>query len=300
MPIQATVCSVGLRLTLCKRSKKVGEYGEKRGNITVSVRSALTLAMVATVVLVFGIGTRGYAESQPRLKYNFEQGILTEPSSGLRYVVDATGSITGRPHNGYLQGANGGAISLVSNPARGLATKFPEPCSPTATTGCPKAMIQTDPTQSDDLNPRSAPFSFGAVVLMEPSHLSGGSNVVQKGLYNDPEGHWKLQVDSMPGEPGQPSCSVRGVVDGGLAKPVYVKASGVDVADGRWHRIVCRRTADDRLAIIVDGVWKNSEPAPHGALIRNDAPVTVGAKHLKSDDNDQFHGTLNRIFFRLD
>ena len=265
-----------------------------------SVRSALTLAMMATLVLVFGIGTRGQAESQPRLTYNFEQGILTEPSSDLRYVVDATGSITGHPHNGYPGGANGGAITLVSDPTRGLVTRFPEPCAPTVALWCPKAMIRTDAAQSADLNPRSAAFSFGAVVLMEPSHLTGGSNVVQKGLYNDPGGHWKLQVDSPPGSPGHPSCSMRGVTDGGLAAPVYVKASGVDVADGRWHRIVCRKTADDRLAIIVDGVWKNSEPVPYGALIRNDAPVTVGAKHLNSDDNDQFHGTLNRVFFRLD
>jgi hypothetical protein len=256
--------------------------------------------MVATVFLVFGVHTRGQAESQPRLVYDFQQGILTEPSSNRQYVVDTTGSTTtGHPHHGYLEGA-GGAVGLVSDPARGWVAKFPEPCTPTATTGCPKAMIQTDPAQSDDLNPRSAPFAFGAVLLMEPSHLTGGSNVVQKGLYNNPGGQWKLQVDSPPGSPGRPSCSVRGVVDGELADPVFVKASGVDVADGGWHRVVCRRTADDRLAIIVDGVWQDSEPVPSGMGIGNDAPVGVGAKHLNSDDNDQFHGALSRVFFRLD
>jgi hypothetical protein len=256
--------------------------------------------MVVTVFLVFGIQTRGQAETQYRLRYDFKQGILTEPSSNRQYVVDTTGSTTGHPHHGYLGGAGGGAVGLVSDPARGSVAKFPEPCTPTATTGCPKAMIETDPAQSDDLNPRSAPFAFGAVLLMEPSHLTGGSNVVQKGLYNDPGGQWKLQVDSPPGSPGRPSCSMRGVVDGELTAPVYVVASKVDVADGGWHRVVCRRTANDRLAIIVDGVWQNSKPVPSGMDIGNDAPVSVGAKHLKGDDNDQFHGALSRVFFGLD
>ena len=263
------------------------------------VRNALALAMAATVFLVFGIHTRGQAESQPGLRYDFEQGILTEPSGDRQYVVDTTGSTTGHPHHGYLGGAGGGAVGLVSDPARGSVAKFPEPCTSTATKGCPKAMIRTDPAQSDDLNPRSRPFSFGAVMLVEPSHLTGGSNVVQKGLYNDPGGQWKLQVDSPPGNPGRPSCSVRGVVDGELAEPVFVKASGVDVADGRWHRVVCHRTADDRLAIVVDGMWENSKPVPSGMDIGNDAPVNVGAKHLNSDGNDQFHGSLSRVFFRL-
>jgi hypothetical protein len=256
--------------------------------------------MVAMAALVFGIDSRGVAEPQPRLAYNFEQGILTEPSSGLQYVVDAVGDRTGYPHRGYLEEANGGTVGLVPDPRGGSAAKFPDPCAPTPAAGCPKAMIRTDPARSDDLNPRSAPFTFGAELLMEPSHLSGGSNVVQKGLFEDPGGQWKLQVDNRSGETGQASCSVRGVIDGELARPVYVEAWEADVADGRWHRVVCRRTADDRLAIIVDGVRENSRPFPVGASISNDAPVTVGAKRVDIADNDQFHGTLNRVFFRLD
>jgi hypothetical protein len=93
---------------------------------------------------------------------------------------------------------------------------------------------------------------------------------------------------------------VRGVVDGELARAVYVEAVGVDVADGRWHQVVCSKTANERLAIIVDGVRKNSKPVPPEAIVGNEAPVTVGAKHLKSGDNDQFHGSLSKVFFRLD
>ncbi len=260
--------------------------------------------MTFAVALVLAVGGRGQAETQLRLAYNFEQGLLTEPSSGLHYVVDAMGHVTSRPHDGYLEGTNGGAIELVPDPVadsdRGSVARFPEPCAPTASAACPKAMIRTDPSQSDDLNPRSGPFSFGAVLMMEPSDLTGGSNVVQKGLFDDPGGQWKLQVDSPPGAPSQPSCSVRGVVDGEPAPPVHVEAWKADVADGRWHRVVCRRTEDDRLAIFVDGAEENSRPFPQGAGIRNDAPVTVGAKHLEGDDNDQFHGALNRVFFRID
>jgi hypothetical protein len=269
-----------------------------------SVRNAVTLVMVAAAALVFGIDSRSQAESRPALLYNFEQGVLTDPSGGLPYVADAMGHVTGHPHDGYLEGADGGAVSLVPDPVpgstRGSVAKFPEPCAPTDAAGCPKAMIRTDPAQSDDLNPRSAPFSFGAAMLMEPSHLTGGSNVVQKGMYSDPGGQWKLQVDSPLGSPGRPSCSVWGVVDGEPAARVSVKAYGVDVADGRWHRVVCRRTADERLHIVVDGVSESSEPVPRGAVIRNDAPVSVGAKHLNGENNDQFHGALNGVFFRLD
>jgi hypothetical protein len=260
--------------------------------------------MAFAVALVLVVGGRGQAETQPRLAYNFEQGIQTDPSSGLHYVVDAMGRVTGSPHDGFLEGANGGAIELVSDPVadseRGSVATFPGPCAPTAPAACPKAMIRTDPALSDDLNPGSRPFSFGAVLLMEPAHLNGGSNVVQKGLFDDPGGQWKLQVDSPPGGPGRPSCSVRGVVDGGPAERVHVEAWKADVADGGWHRVVCRRTEDDRLSIFVDGAEENSKPFPQEAGIRNDAPVTVGAKHLEGDNNDQFHGALNRVFFRID
>ena len=269
-----------------------------------SVRGALVLGMAFATALVLAVSGKGQAESRPALAYNFEQGIQIEPSSGLHYIVDAMGHVTGRPHDGYLEGANGGEIGLVPDPVadsmRGTGARFPEPCAPTASAACPKAMIRTDPALSDDLNPGSRPFSFGAVLLMEPSHLNGGSNVVQKGLFDDPGGQWKLQVDSAPGAPGQPSCSARGVLDGESAAHVHVEAWKADVADGRWHRVVCRRTEDDRLAIFVDGAEENSRPFPPGAGIRNDAPLTVGAKHLEGDDNDQFHGILDRVFFRLD
>ena len=269
-----------------------------------SVRGVFFLGMSFAVALVLAVGGRGQAETQPRLAYNFEQGIQTEPSSGHLYVVDAMGRVTGSPHNGYLEGTNDGAIELVSDPvpdsARGSVATFPEPCSPTASAACPKAMIRTDLALSDDLNPGSRPFSFGAVLMMEPSDLTGGSNVVQKGLFDDPGGQWKLQVDSAPGAPGQPSCSVRGTVDGEPATPVHVEAWKADVTDGGWHRVVCRRTEDDRLAIFVDGAEENSKPFPQGASIRNDASVNIGAKHLEGDNNDQFHGALDRVFFRLD
>jgi hypothetical protein len=277
---------------------------EAEGEVALSVRGTLVLGVAFAAALVLAVGGRGQAETQTGLAYNFERGILNEPSSGLRYVPDAMGHVTGSSHDGYLEGANGGAIELVSDPvpdsARGSVAAFPEPCSPTASAACPKAMIRTDPALSDDLNPGSRPFSFGAVLMMEPSDLTGGANVVQKGLFDDPGGQWKLQVDSAPGAPGQPSCSVRGAVDGEPAAPVHVEAWRADVADGRWHRVVCRRTEDDRLAIFVDGAEENSRPFPRGAGIENGAPVTAGAKHLEGDDNDQFHGALARVFFRLD
>jgi hypothetical protein len=263
-----------------------------------SAKAAVVL-VIAILALVFGAGTTAVATSQEKLRYTFDQGIQTEPSSNLRYVVDVSADSTGNNQKGYLKGAYGGVISLVpGNSTQGLVAKFPDPCTATATTVCPKALIETDATRSGELNPGSGPFSFGAWVLMNPSDLTGGSNVMQKGLYNDPGGQWKLQVDTPPGEPGHPSCSMGFVVDG-IVEHVYVEAFGVDVADERWHRVVCHKKADNRVYVIVDGVQKNSKPVPEGAVIDNDAPVRVGAKHLSSKDNDQFHGALNNPFFRL-
>jgi hypothetical protein len=242
--------------------------------------------------IVIGVVNSATAQTtqQNELWYAFWQGIQTDQNG--RYVVDSSDN----GYNGYVKSADGGAVEMVSDPDRGPVATFPKRCASGAS-ACPTALIEAKTASSGDLNPGSAPFSFGAWVKLQPSDLTGGSNVVQKGLFTDPGGQWKLQIDSPSGEPGRPSCHVRGVIDG-QATSVYVEARGADVADGDWHRVVCRKR-DTRLAIVVDGEVNNTRDVPTGiGAIANDAPVTVGAKYLGAD-NDQFHGALDNVFFRI-
>jgi len=259
------------------------------------MRGARILAVAATVALVFGFVNAATAQTAQRneLWYAFWQGIQTDQNG--KYFVDSSDN----GYDGYIKSADGGTIEVVSDPERGQVATFPDPCAPDAAV-CPTALIEAEASSSGDLNPGSAPFAFGAWVKLQPSDLTGGSNVVQKGLFTDAGGQWKLQIDSPPGEPGRPSCQIRGVIDGqDTPTSVYVEARGVDVADGNWHRVVCRKQ-DTRLAIVVDGEVNNSKDVPTGiGAVENDAAVTVGAKYLGADHNDQFHGALDNVFFRL-
>ena len=77
---------------------------------------------------------------------------------------------------------------------------------------------------------------------------------------------------------------------------MVVKAD-VGVADSTWHTVVCRRT-DAGVEIFVDGVLRGGE-AMAPVELNSPATVTVGAKDVKSDDNDQFQGRLDDVFMRL-
>lgn len=257
------------------------------------MRSVRILAVAATIALMFGVvnaATAQTAQQGEELRYAFWQGIQTDQNG--KYVIDSSG----KGRNGYIRSAGGGAIELVSDPARGRVASFPDRCAPAATT-CPTALIRAKASSSGGLNPGSAPFSFGAWVKLQPSDLTGGSNIMQKGLFTDPGGQWKLQIDTPPGEPGHPSCQVRGVIDG-RATSVYVEARRVDVADGNWHKVICRKQYT-RLSIVVDGKVNNFKDVPTGiGAVSNGASVVVGAKYLGAD-NDQFHGALDNVFFRL-
>ena len=244
----------------------------------------LVLTVVATVALAFGINSLARVGTQT-LSYDFDQGDVETDDQDRYYVGDATG----HGHTGYVRTASEGGITIIRGDTdQGEAIRLPTPC--TTDQACPKALIEVP--DADDLDPGTAPFSFGASVLLAESERTTGSNVVQKGLFNTTGGQWKLQVDSLE---GYPSCTIQGVLDG---EPTFVQVEApVSIADGKWHDIACRKT-DDFVAILVDGQESNRNDQQTGA-VANAAPVNIGAKHL-GDDNDQFHGALDNVFFRLD
>ncbi|NMO16593.1 LamG domain-containing protein [Pyxidicoccus fallax] len=239
-------------------------------------RRTQAVTSAAMAMLLFGPTVAG-AVSQ-RLRYRFDTA-----TSPVTTVVDDSG----KGHTGTVHSANGGTVSTVPG-YEGLGVRFPAVCSGT---GCPHADITTP--DAADLNPGTAPFTFGARVRLTLADLSAdhGSNIVQKGLYNTPQ--WKLQLDDAV--TGRPSCVLRTT---GGADAIVVKAS-VGVADGAWHKVSCQRTSST-VTIFIDNIARGSalisatyDISPVGQ------PVSIGAKGTGTN-NDQFHGAIDDVYFNLD
>ncbi|NOK12153.1 laminin G domain-containing protein [Corallococcus exercitus] len=114
---------------------------------------------------------------------------------------------------------------------------------------------------------------------------------MQKGLYSTAQ--WKLQLDDAV--TGKPSCVVRTT---GGADSVIAKAS-VGIADGAWHKVTCQRTSTT-LTILVDNVARGSALLPSTYDINPvGQPVAIGAKST-GNNNDQFHGAIDDVYFNLD
>ncbi|MQA97832.1 MAG: hypothetical protein GEV11_25615 [Streptosporangiales bacterium] len=155
---------------------------------------------------------------------------------------------------------------------------------------CDRLMLEVP--DAPELNPGERPFRFGAELMLRPEDRSTGSNVVEKGFFDDPGGQWKLQID---GRGGRPSCVVQGVWDG---KRVTARAYATRaVGDGRWHTVTCVRT-ESAVVIEVDGAEQGRADLPTGTVV-NTAPVVIGAKNLQTD-NDQFHGALRAVFLHVE
>ncbi len=170
----------------------------------------------------------------------------------------------------------------------GRALSFPAPCA-NAKTPCPRVAISVP--ASADHDPGTADFSFGLKVRVRGNELTTdhGSNLIQKGQSTSSQ--WKLQVDDAAG--GRPSCVLRSVR--GSSDVIRVKAA-VGVADGAWHRLMCRREGG-RLAILVDGVQRGRSPVPGDFSVRPTGhPVTIGG-NCTIRENDQYHGDLDGVTF---
>lgn len=188
------------------------------------------------------------------------------------------------PFAGSVLTANGGAVrSVAGAPGRGRAVGFPGGC--TATSGCPRAMVEvpSDPA----LEPGERPFSYGASVRLAADQTSVGSNIVQSGRFGSSGGQWKLQVD---GEEGQPSCIIRSGDD------VLKVRSSTSIADDAWHRVVCRRDARG-ISIEVDGSV-HRKPA-HTGPVRSGLPIRIGSPGI-GDHDDQYHGLIDDVVLDID
>ena len=104
---------------------------------------------------------------------------------------------------------------------------------------------------------------------MTRADLADGANVLQKGYSVGGGSQYKLQVDHLL---GHPSCVIAG-----QRHRIYRAEPWIDVADGRWHNLVCTRNAD-RLVMTVDGVDRAWVRVPPRLSIANPEPLRVGGK----------------------
>ncbi|MEV6303680.1 LamG-like jellyroll fold domain-containing protein [Actinoplanes sp. NPDC051861] len=230
------------------------------------VRTPPTVAPLTTAP-----GRIGVAETPTTVRYTFDGG-------AGRPITDATGR-----HLLRALGQNGGRLRLV--PQRGgLAVVYPDRCALPRERDCPRAILEG--TRDDNLNPGRRPLRYGASVLMTHGDLADGANVVQKGYSVGGVSQFKLQVDHRQ---GHPSC----VIAGQRAR-IYRAEPFVDVADGTWHSLECRRSPN-RLTMIVDGRPRAWVPVPPMLTIANTEPLRIGGKG-PGFGNDQFAGSIDDVF----
>jgi hypothetical protein len=211
------------------------------------------------------------------------------PHTVARYTFDARRSdgtfpdMSGSGHSLRAAGTHD-ATTRMTPRASGSALVFPGTCGGSS---CPHLVLQA--TSAPDLSPGSADLRFGADVMLARSQTTAGQNVVQKG-YSSSGGQYKLQID---GTAGRPSCVM---VDDG-AVTIHIAMSGVTVADGRWHRVECRRSGS-QLSVVVDGVTRRTVTIPAALSVDNTLPLSIGGKG-PGGNNDQFHGALDDVWITV-
>ncbi|GIM97987.1 LamG-like jellyroll fold domain-containing protein [Paractinoplanes toevensis] len=208
------------------------------------------------------------------VRYTFDGGIH-------KPITDINGGRQLRP-----LGENGGALRLVPQ-GLGLAVAYPDRCTLASDADCPRAILEG--FRDDSLNPGTRPIEYGASVLMTRGDLADGANVVQKGYSVGGVSQYKLQVDHRL---GHPSCVIVGRRGG-----IYRAEPWLDVADGSWHSLTCRR-AEGRLTLSVDGVPRASVRVPARVAIANAEPLRIGGKG-PAEGNDQFAGEIDNVFVSI-
>ena len=248
------------------------------------VSQVCVFVVMAAATLAFGAGSAIAQTGTDILRYNFDGPAKFNPQ-GQQIFTD----VTGRGHVGAVKVANNGGVLVVQSAVgQGKAVRFPTPCEGT---GCPKAIVEA--ADAPDLNPGNTIFSYGAWIFLDQSELTTGSNVVQKGFFNDPGGQWKLQVDNLN---GIPSCVVQGNLNGQHVTTIVVPTTGAMSITGSWHQVSCKKR-DTFVSILIDGLEVGRQTVTVGT-VSNTAAVRIGGKST-ADANDQFHGVIDNVFFRL-
>jgi Concanavalin A-like lectin/glucanases superfamily len=141
------------------------------------------------------------------------------------------------------------------------------------------------------LDPGTKPFTV-SMWLRVPSNLSTGDyNVLQKGRATTPGGQYKIEIGgTLQRGVGKPRCTI---VDR-TGKAVVVKSRDTDIADGRWHSVLCRRTASS-VSISVDGRTRATTTTGLGS-VANASPLLFGGK---ANGVHSYPGDMDEVALRI-
>jgi hypothetical protein len=138
---------------------------------------------------------------------------------------------------------------------------------------------------TDDLNPGTANFSFGAAVNFATVPPASTWDVVRKGLSGTKGGYYKLELfDGGTKNGARARCYFRGA--NGNSKSA---GGGRQLDDGRWHTVTCSRTGG-KVTITVDG--RTSSNSFSLGKLANTAEITIGAKPT---GGDAYLGLLDEV-----
>lgn len=268
--------AAGLAISLCSAvAAQAGPVSPTPGVVTPAPSLTATPAAGGAIVPPAGPVIVPGGPGKLVARYGFD---------GLRAALVADQS--GQGHNLTVVTSHGGRVRLIKHGA-GRALFFPAPCKAKIVSKCAHVALWSP--SSADLNPGTADISYGASVELTAGRTSKGQNIVQKG-YSTTSSQYKLQVD---GKLGHPSCVV---VDDKKPGIQFVRSS-VTVANGRWHRVECRRSGG-LLSVLVDGKLRGVKAIPPTLSITNTEPLAVGGKGAFRD-NDQFQGALDDVWVRI-
>lgn len=272
------VALIGAATSIYVARRDDGRAGRARGKRLKTWRFPALLTVIFTLILVSILVLRNRDRREPSPKdvfFTIDDGSV---SLSAKRVLDSTGDLVG---NVVGQST---ALSLVDHPGAGKALKFPPPCE-AAAPDCPRVIIEV--SDSAELNPRNRSFSFGAAVQVDMTEQGSDSTVMEKGLPNG-NSEWKLKIEAS----GQASCVV--VSTRRITSRAVMRES---VVDGKWRNIECRKSGT-ALVIAVDGVERGRAAIDESATVENEHSLRIGGYRL-TRDNNQFHGAMDDLFFRV-
>lgn len=114
-------------------------------------------------------------------------------------------------------------------------------------------------------------------------------NVAQKGYATTSGGSYKVEILPRDGGGGVANCVFRGSTG-----QKAVLSAGPDVADGRWHRIICAKYSNSIALKVDDGpVYRKYVRV---GSISNSEPLTIGSK---APGDDQYIGRIDEAMVQV-
>jgi len=174
--------------------------------------------------------------------------------------------------------ANNGSITSVVTGRPGLVSGFAYDFNGTTS-------FVSVPDDSS-LDPGSANITLSATVRVAVTTMPDDSmDLVRKGVTTTSGGDWKMEIKRA----SDPTVGKLLCVFKGGTKVAVQRSAGVDLVDGRVHRVQCIKTATQVKAVVDGRTFTTTKSA---GSISNNQPVVLGSKVA---GDDVLQGTLDQV-----